>query len=55
MEDFNTIWYNYFDLGRDYGAIKEELSKDPILKEATEFGQGLRILNQDPLKLPYPL
>lgn len=50
MEDFNSIWYNYFDLGRDYGAIKEELSKDPILKEATEFGQGLRILNQDPFE-----
>lgn len=35
LEDFNNIWYNYFDLCRDYGKIKEELSKDPILKEVT--------------------
>lgn len=50
IEDFNNIWYNYFDLGRDYTTIKKELSKDPILKEATEFGQGMRILNQDPFE-----
>ena len=28
--------------------IKKELSKDPILKEAIKFGQGIRILNQEP-------
>lgn len=50
IDDFNNIWYNYFDLARDYGAIKKELSKDPILKEATDFGQGMRILNQDPFE-----
>lgn len=50
MEDFKNIWYDYFDLGRDYGAIKKELSKDPILEEAIQFGQGLRILNQDPFE-----
>ncbi len=48
MEDFKSIWYNYFDLGKDYFAIKKELSKDPILKEAINFGQGMRLLNQDP-------
>lgn len=48
MEDFENIWYDYFDLGRDYGEIKKELSKDPILNEAIKFGQGIRILNQDP-------
>lgn len=50
MEDFYNIWYHYFDLGRDYGEIKEKLSKDPILKEATKFGNGIRILNQDPFE-----
>ena len=49
-EDFNNIWYNYFDLKRDYGKIKEELSKDPILKDATSFGDGIRILNQEPFE-----
>lgn len=50
IEDFNNIWYYYFDLARDYGAIKDELSKDPILKEAISFGDGLRILNQEPFE-----
>lgn len=51
MEDFESIWYNYFDLDRDYGEIKKELSKDPILKEAIEFGKGIRVLNQDPFEM----
>lgn len=50
MEDFNRFWYNYFDLGRDYGQIKEELSKDPILEEAIKYGEGIRILNQEPFE-----
>lgn len=51
MEDFNNIWYNYFDLHRDYSEIKKKLSRDPILKEATRFGDGIRILNQDPFEM----
>ena len=51
MEDFNNIWFNYFDLGKDYRGIKLELSKDPILGEAIKFGQGLRILNQEPYEM----
>jgi len=50
LDDFYNIWYNYFDLGRDYDEIKEELSKDPILKEAIRFGEGIRILNQEPFE-----
>lgn len=50
LEDFNNIWYNYFDLGRDYGKIKRKLSKDPILKEAINYGEGIRILNQEPFE-----
>ncbi len=50
MVDFKNIWFKYFDLGRDYGEIKRELSKDPILKEAINFGQGMRILNQEPFE-----
>lgn len=47
LKDFEDIWYNYFDLDRDYFVIKEELSKDDILKEAIKFGKGIRILRQD--------
>lgn len=51
MEDFNNIWYHYFDLDRDYDEIKRELSKDPILAEAIKFGEGIRILNQEPFEM----
>lgn len=50
MDDFNNIWYNYFDLDTNYTEIKEELSKDEILKMATEYGSGIRILNQEPFE-----
>lgn len=49
--DFENIWYHYFDLGRDYGAIKKALSEDKTLKEAVSYGRGIRILNQDPWEL----
>lgn len=49
-KDFNNIWYDYFDLGRDYGEMKEILSKDPILEEAIKYGSGIRILNQEPFE-----
>jgi len=50
-KDFEEIWYNYFDLDRDYGEIKKILSEDPILKKSIEFGEGIRILNQDPWEI----
>lgn len=50
-EDFNNIWLTYFDLERDYSKIKEELSKDEILKKSVDFGYGIRLLNQDPFEL----
>lgn len=46
-EDFKNIWYDYFDLGRDYGEIKKSLSVDPVMKNAISYGDGIRILNQD--------
>lgn len=46
-EDFKNIWIDYFDLNKDYNKIKEELSKDKILKQAIEYAPGIRILNQD--------
>lgn len=42
-----TVEY-YFDLKRDYKKIKDELSKiDDNMKTSIEYGQGIRILNQD--------
>jgi len=38
----------YFDLNRDYEEIKERLSKiDDNMKKSIEYGNGIRILNQD--------
>lgn len=50
-EDFKNIWISYFDLERDYGKIKEELSKDEILKKSVDYGYGIRLLNQEPFEL----
>ncbi len=47
IEDFNNIWFNYFDFKTNYQKIKKILSNDSVLKSATEFGDGIRILNQD--------
>ena len=39
---------DYFDLKRNYTKIKNELSKiDSNLKTSVEYGNGIRILNQD--------
>lgn len=47
-EDFENIWFDYFDLGRNYGEIKKQLKvMDEYLEKATEFGKGIRILQQD--------
>ena len=48
IDDFINVWYQYFDLERDYSEIKKELSKkDDIMRKAVEFGSGIRILRQD--------
>ncbi len=51
MEDFKSIWFDYFDLGRDYGRIKEMLAEDEILRTAIKYGEGIRILKQDPWEM----
>ncbi len=51
LRDFQDIWFGYFDLGRDYGAIKEKLSEDSVLDMAIKYGRGIRILKQEPWEL----
>ena len=38
---------NYFDLNTDYSSIKQRLLKKPVMKNAVDFGCGIRILRQD--------
>lgn len=47
-EDFNSIWCDYFDLNRDYGEIITAISENSVLKSASEYGKGIRLLNQEP-------
>ena len=48
MEDYD-LWYNYLDLQLDYGKIRDSISNiHPVLKEASAYAPGIRILRQDP-------
>lgn len=48
MEDYKNIWYDYFDLARDYEEILERFAVDENLKLAVDEFYGIRVLNQDP-------
>lgn len=46
--DIEKTCIDYFDLNRNYEKIKETLSAiDDNLKQSSEYGTGIRILNQD--------
>ncbi len=52
LEDYNNFWKNYFDMDRDYSKLRKSfISYDKYLKEACEFGVGLRVLKQDLLEM----
>lgn len=47
-KEFEEIWYNYFDLDFDYGALINYVDEnDKFLMDSMKFGDGMRILNQD--------
>lgn len=47
-KEFETIWRDYFDLGTDYGRIRQILCEgDPVMRRAADYGWGIRILHQD--------
>ena len=46
--EIKEIVEDYFDLKRNYEEIKNKLSQiDENIKTSIEYGQGIRILNQD--------
>lgn len=48
-EEWETIWTPYFDLNRNYAALREQIpEKDVFLTKAAEEAKGIRILRQDP-------
>lgn len=47
-DEYVNVWKNYFDMDRDYSAVKKKLlENDNKLKDAIESMWGVRILNQD--------
>lgn len=48
FEAFESVWRGFFDLDRDYEYIRNILEADEILKKASEFAGGIRVLRQDP-------
>ena len=49
-DEWDKVWGSYFDIQRDYGKIKAALSRDTVMKNAISFGEGIRILNQEPFE-----
>lgn len=50
--EYENFWKHYFNMERDYSRLKKDFSKIDInLKRATEFGDGLRVLKQDPFEM----
>jgi len=47
---WESTFRSYFDMDRDYGKIKKSLSHDEMMREAISFGEGIRILNQEPFE-----
>ena len=47
-QEFQEVWRDYFDLERDYGALKRRVDpEDAYLRAAVEYGGGIRVLKQD--------
>ena len=51
LTEYEAIWKDYFDLGRDYGEILLHYAPDPHLAKANSFSPGLRVMRQDPWEM----
>lgn len=47
-DDGQQFWEEYLDLNRDYREIKDALGMDPVMAEAITYGEGIRLLRQEP-------
>jgi len=48
LSDYEALWVDYFDLGRDYASLCARLSADQHLKKAVSLYPGIHILKQEP-------
>ena len=56
-ENWKRVWKNYFDLDTNYANIRRDIETfaagkpyEKILRDALEFGKGIRILKQEPFE-----
>jgi len=48
-DEFRDVWTDYFDLSSDYCAVRSLIPADDVfLQAAVRYGNGMRILRQDP-------
>lgn len=47
LELWEKFWKSYFSFDIDYNQIKQKLRQDAVLKQAMQYGYGIRILRQD--------
>lgn len=53
IEDFESIWRKYLDIDRDYEEVADEIlnsCSNPVLSRAVAYGDGIRILAQEPFE-----
>ena len=47
IEEYDAFWKSYFDMDRDYDALRKLFMDDPVLSRAVRYAPGIRVLNQD--------
>ncbi len=47
-EEFRTVWWDYFDLERDYDGVIRGFSHNEVISRAAHASAGIRIFRQDP-------
>ena len=51
-EEWDAVWHHYFDLDRDYRAVREKIRcENEFINHAVEMGKGIRVLLQDPWEM----
>jgi N-glycosylase/DNA lyase len=51
-EEWQTVWSPYFDLSRDYRALRAQAAgQNAFVQDAMRCGCGLRVLRQDPWEM----
>lgn len=49
--EWDEIWVPYFDLSRNYSEIRQRIRRhDPFMRRTADYGEGIRILRQDPFE-----